>query len=479
MDKARRKASKDKKRKQTRKSGPEAAVRSADQCLRESLTLLREGHPRKAELILRDGLDRNPDTVELYANMLLALENQGKHSQALALARQAVERFPENAVAHDNLGALLKFAGHLDEARGHFRRAVQLAPAHSEFWRNLTSVTRYERGDDPDIVEMRNHAERMNLMPNVNPSMFFALGKALEDAGEYDEAFRWYGKGNRARRHRIQYDPRNLESMTNLLIEVLGQEFFDRKVDVPTSQERPIFVVGMPRSGSTLVEQILASHPEVNGVGEIPDLGATLGSLSETTAGRIRAVAEASGAELARLGRVYMDRLRKHGGDAPRIVDKFLANFLHLGFIHKALPGARIVYTTRDAMDNCLACYKVLFTSNLPYAYNLEEIAHYLHCVQRVMDHWRKFMPEQILTVAYEDMVADPEAQSRRLLEFLGLPWDERVLRFHETERRVDSASSTQVRRPIYKDSVAKWKKFEGHLQPLQEFMKRAGMLAE
>jgi hypothetical protein len=225
----------------------------------------------------------------------------------------------------------------------------------------------------------------------------------------------------------------------------------------------------MPRSGSTLIEQILASHPDVFGAGETAVLGKALGPIGNNTIARVESVPKQSEQGLEKLGKLYVDRLQDLAPDAKRIADKFLLNFMHLGFLFRAVPNARIVHSTRDAMDNAFACYKVRFTSPLPFAYDLEELGHFHNQMQRLMAHWRQFMPDSILTMPYEGLVADQEAESRRLLEFCGLEWNDAVLDFHKTDRQVHSASSTQVRQPMYKGAVGRWKNYASHLDPLRK----------
>jgi len=475
MDKARKKAAKEQKRKQAARKAKQtpASLGTPDAYLRKSLELLKARQDAKAEAVLRECMLHFPNVAEPYANLILALERQGKHREALAIGAKCAAEHPQSADALNNYGALLKFDGQLDLARQQFEQAVHAAPALGEAWRNLTSVKTYSDPNDPDLPVLASQAQASHNLTQNDPSMQFALAKALEDLGQYDESFRWYARGNRRMRGRVKYERRQFEDLVQSLIELQGDAYFAGPGPKNPSQAQPILIVGMPRSGSSLIEQILASHPEVVGTGELPELGHTLGALAPNTPGRIRAVATSSPEELARLGRVYWDRLQKQAPGATRIADKFLMNFLHLGFLAKALPGARVIHSRREAMDNCLACYKVLFTSNIPFTYDFEDLAHFHVHLQRLMAHWAKHLPNRLLEVDYEEVVRDLEGQTRRILDFAGLPWHDDCLRFFETKRRVLSASSAQVRKPLYSDSVAKWKRFESHLAPLEAALEK------
>ncbi len=478
MNKAQKKALKEKKRKDAKRKAQNAptAVRHREPLknyLDRSHRALTTGHPAKAEKIIRSGIKDHPHDSRLHANLINALEQQGQHQKAMDAARLAVklnDRFADN---HNNLGALLKFQGNIDEARGCFEKAVELNPTHGEAWRNLVATKQFESTDDEHIVAMTQAIEDAPFGNKLNPSIFFALGKALEDVGEYDQAFANYAKGNRKVRGGLRYNPENLEQVVDMIIETQGEEFFAAGPVPNATDAAPILIVGMPRSGSSLVEQILASHPDVHGAGEIALLGKVLGNIGTSTLERVGAIPRQSPEELQRLGALYAERLQDLSPDAKRMADKFLLNFMHLGFLFRAVPNARIVHSTREAMDNALACFKVRFTSILNFAYDLEELGHFHEQMQRLMQHWRQFMPDSILTMPYEGLVADQEAETRRLLEFCGLDWNDACLEFHKTDRQVRSASSTQVRKPMYKGAVGRWKHYEKHLDPLRKALGR------
>lgn len=474
MNKAQKKALKDKKRKEAKRKEQAAPkmLRHREPLknyLDRSAMALSRGQAEKAEKIIRAGIKDHPHDSRLHANLVNALEQQNRHQDSMDAALLAVklnDRFPDN---HNNVGSLLKFRGKLEEARGYFEKAVELDPTHGEAWRNLASTKKFESLDDPHIVAMTEQINNADLGSRLNPSIYFALGKALEDVGEYDLAFERYKKGNRKIRAGIRYDKAAMEQVVDAAIEAQGEEFFAQGPVANATEAAPILIVGMPRSGSSLIEQILASHADVHGAGETPILGQTMSVIGGSTLGRVQSVPKQSEEALARLGELYVENLQDLAPDAKRIADKFLLNLTHLGFLFRAVPNARIIHSTREAMDNVLACYKVRFTSTLNFAYDLEELGHFHNQVQRMMAHWRKFMPDSILTMPYEGMVENQEAESKRMLEFCGLEWDDAVMNFHETDRQVRSASSTQVRKPMYKSAMGRWKNYAKHLDPLRK----------
>jgi tetratricopeptide (TPR) repeat protein len=437
---------------------------AVDRELTRSFELLRDGHPEKAEHVLRRALERTPDHAKLLANLVNALDRQGRHSDALAVARRAVARHPEVPQSLANLAALLKFEGALDEALALYRRAVALAPEYVEAWRGLGSLKRFEDPADQELASMRALLAGLEPADVGRVPLSFAVAKALEETGDLDGAWLHYERGNRIKRSQLAYDPAEFARVFDEAFTDYDGVDMTGEPSTGATDAAPILVVGMPRSGTTLVEHILASHPAVAGVGECGELHALTRALREDAPTRPRGLAELAPADVARLGRVYAERLRRRGGDASRIVDKTLNSHLYTGLVARGLPRARFVHVAREPLDNIVACFRVLFTSNLPYTYELTELAQAYVAVNRLARRWRERLPDRFHELSYERLVADQEGETRRLLEFLGLPWSDRCLDFARTERRVDSASSTQVRRPLYTSAVGAWRKFERHL---------------
>ena len=267
-------------------------------------------------------------------------------------------------------------------------------------------------------------------------------------------------------------------ALVQRLQSVFSEAFFANRAKPPHADKAPIFIVGMPRSGTSLIEQILSTYPGVYGAGELTELDNVVHSvgksLGEREASYPDIIVNLSADELRRLGQIYIDRVWRYAPQAERITDKMPANFLHIGMIHLMLPQARIIHAMRDPMDSCFSCYSRLFAgNNLDFAYRLDTVGRYYVRYIQMMRHWQQVLPsDTVLDVRYEDMVTDTEGQARRLLAYLGLPWDERCLAFHQNQRVVRTASVAQVRKPIYRSSVARWKHFEAHLAPLLEIVK-------
>lgn len=463
-------------KKAIKKAGPsrEEAVNAA---LKASYERLQKRQYEKAETILRKALADLGRDPRMLGNLVAALENQGRGEEALTVARSAVEHFPEDAQSHNNLGAITKFQGDLEAASGSFRRAVELAPDYADAWRNLAGLKTFTDANDPDLAHMR---DLLGRLPRNNPqraAMYFAIARGLDQVGSTDDAFTHYERGNRARRGTLRFSAPDLRRLIDETIELHSAELVQSGPAAGAADDAPILIVGMPRSGSTLIEQVLASHPDVEGVGEVPDLPRALDPFIDDPRFRMRSLSLLGDEELATIGRAYALSLRKRAPEAKRVVDKFLTNYIHLGTLRRALPNARIIHATRDPLDNAFGCYTTLFTSEVPFTYDFKEIAATMAESGRLMDHWKSVMPEAITEVKYEAMVSDLEGETRKLLDFLGLPWDDRCLDFHNTDRRVNSASATQVRQPLYGSSVGRWKRYESHLKPMKSALAEFGLI--
>jgi tetratricopeptide (TPR) repeat protein len=379
------------------------------------------------------------------------------------------------ARAHQNLGALLKSLGDMDAARSAYLRAVDIEPDMTGAWRALAEMRKYASADDADIAYMTQVHQRQDLDRSQQANICFALGKAYDDLEDYDTAFAYYAEGNAAQRQQVK---------PNMDRQVGELRRFRRSIDASViarwrgagdPDPTPIFILGMPRSGTTLTEQILASHPKVEGGGELYDLARTFSGVGKI-AGLEGAfpdwLAEIDETGLKRLGRAYVDAIREGRENATFITDKMPANFRFVGLIRMILPNAKIIHTRRHPGDTCLSCYTKLFTEGQEFTYNLSDLGRYYRAYDELMAHWRAVLPPgDILEVGYERLVSDMEAQTRRLLDFCGLEWDDACLRFHENKRSVATASVMQVRRPVYTSSVQRWQRYRRHLDPLFQAM--------
>jgi tetratricopeptide (TPR) repeat protein len=399
-----------------------------------------------------------------------ALQDLGRAEEALASFDAAIAAAPALAEAHANRGLLLSQLGRKDDAARALERAVQLAPQQARLHHHLAGVRRFQKGD-PYLVAMQQLVRQADGLPaEAQIELRFALAKALGDTGEHAGAFEQLALANRLKRATFSYDERAVLGDIARIATVFDRAFLARAQGHGDPDPAPVLIVGMPRSGSTLIEQILASHPKVFGAGEPPDLEELVRGRLAPGEGFPEAAAGWPAESLRSLGTEYVRRLRAIAPDAERIVDKTLANFRFAGLVHAALPNARIIHARRDPMDACVSCYGLLFGGHQPFAYDLGELGRYALACEQLMSHWREVLPaEVLLQVQYEDLVADPENQVRRLLDHCGLEWDPRCLEFHRTERQVNTLSLNQVREPLYQSSVGAWRRFAPWLGPLRE----------
>jgi len=301
--------------------------------------------------------------------------------------------------------------------------------------------------------------------------LHFAYAKALDDRGQHEKALEHYIQGGKMKRAQLEYKESDTFGFFDAIRGAFSKEVFENRTYPGLDDDRPVFIVGMPRSGSTLVEQILSSHPDVYGAGEVKYLSRALSQLRDRFPSLPKfpeMIGKVNGAQLDILSKNYQAALSKGAGDAPKITDKLLTNFFFLGLINLMFPKAKVINTMRDPVDTCLSGFTKLFKDDMPHSYDLTELGHYYGKYRELMDHWKEVLPEGFMTtVVYEDVVADTEGEAKRLIEFLGLPWNDKCLEFHKSDRPVKTASVAQVRKPIYKSSVKRWAKYGKGLQPL------------
>ena len=414
-----------------------------------------------------------PRDAGAWAALGLARQDAGRSEEAFAALRRALDLDPGHAEAHNGIGSLHMERGAFAEAEEAFRAALRSDPRYSPALVNLVQTRRIGTEDAALVSRLEELAGRGGLTDDEAANVHFALAKAREDLGDYEGAFTHYREGNRRRRRHIHFVREATGERAAAFSNAFDSDFFARVAGGGDPTPRPVFIVGIPRSGTSLVEQILATHPECFGAGELPHLGALARSIPERVRGGDAypaCVRDLDEAEFAALGRAYLEALPAAALGATRVTDKMPANYLHLGLAAAILPGARLIWCRRDAMDVCFSVYAQHFThaDAYSYAFDLEDIAsEYLAC-ERLMAHWSRTLPLPIHELRYEGLVDDPERVIAELLEFCGLPFDERCLRFHETERRVFTASNWQVRQPLYRASLARWRRFERHLGPLR-----------
>jgi tetratricopeptide (TPR) repeat protein len=436
--------------------------------------LRRLGRMFEAEAHFARAIELKPAFAVAHFNLGVLLQDREEIERAVAEYRQALACRPDYVEALNNLGSCLRKLGFVEEARTTFERILELRPLQIEAHCNLAQYKTYQPGD-PHIANLLSQRHRLPALPDDGRVRYwFTIGKMLEDVGRHDESFAAYAEGNRCKRQVTPWDEAAHLALQRRIVATftagrLATASRPRTADGPT----PIFIVGMPRSGTSLLEQVLATLPDIHGAGEITWLAETLQSAGEEVgADDFRFPETLAGAGddvLLAQGRRYVDRIRQLAPGATHVVDKLPDNFMHIGLIHLMLPNARIVHAMRDPMDSCFSCFSRLFTgNNLGYTYDLGAVARYWVGYRELMQHWHAVLPPgRILDVSYESMVSDFENQARRLVGYLGLPWDERCLGFHNNRRVVRTASVAQVRRPIYRTSVARWKPYEAHLGAL------------
>jgi tetratricopeptide (TPR) repeat protein len=421
-------------------------------------------------------LELNPDDANAHSNLGVALMAKGKTDEAMAHYRRALGINPDHPEALNNLGNALKEEGRFDDALNHFGRAIAVRPDYAEPHFNRSEIKSFHPGD-ADLMALEALAESNKLSTDKKTYIHFALAKALEDTGDYIRAFEHLRTGNALKRSQINYDEASVRSFFERTAAVFDRRLLDRFQGSGNPSSIPVFVLGMPRSGSTLVEQILASHPQIHGAGELEHLENMAGALraSDPPLPYPECVPALDGTTLHKLGEAYLTRLPAVANGVLRIVDKAPGNFLLIGLIRLMLPNAKIIHTRRHPIDTCLSCYSRLFASGLSFTYDLAELGRYYRYYTELMTHWRSVLPpEAILDVSYEDIVYDLKAQARRLIDYCGLRWDDGCLAFHRTTRTVKTASAVQVRQPLFGSSLQRWRKYEAGLAPLLRVMQNA-----
>jgi tetratricopeptide (TPR) repeat protein len=429
------------------------------------------GRPEAAVLAFECAIELQPGNPEALCNWGLALAELGRIAEAEAKYRQAIQVDPRFDGAYNNLGLLMKARGRLTEARAAFERAIALAPRNVSYYDNLAAVRRFATGD-PFVTALEALAEHPSAFSTADQiHLHFALAKAYEHIGRAEKAFQHLLNANSLKRGQAVYDEVATLGLMDRLSELITRDVVETRQGCGDASALPVFIIGMTRSGTTLIEQILASHPQVFGAGEINLLDQAAGSIREALPGRLpfpEMIPAMSAAHLRALGALYVEGIARQAPAAKRITDKMTINFLFAGLIHLALPNATIIHAVRDAADTCVSCFATHFTKAHAHTYDLAELGRYYRHYQALMAHWHDVLPPgRIMDVQYEELIADPEGVARRIVSHCGLAWDARCLDFHRTKRAIRTASASQVRKPIYKDSVGRWRKFEPFLGPL------------
>ena len=424
---------------------------------------------REVERLLGD----DPDNRVLRTQFALSCVGLGEHERAIGLYQALLTQTPADAELHLSIGHALKTLGRTPEAVASYQRAISCRADFGDAFWSLANLKTY-RFSEPQLAQMRGALEAQGTAAIDCYHLCFALGKALEDSGAYAQSFRYYERGNALKHAEIRYRPEHIENNTHWQIKVCTPELFAARRGWGAPNPDPILIVGLPRSGSTLLEQILASHSKVEGTTELPNIQQLVTRLRgrdpDPQSPRYPPILQHLTADdLRALGEQYLAGTRVYrSAGKPLFIDKNPNNFRHLGLVHLMLPNAKIIDARREPMACCFSNFKQLFANGQEFTYGLEEIARYYRTYLELMRHWNAVLPGRILRVQHEDLVGDLEGNVRRMLEFCGLAFEPQCLSFHETQRSVRTASSEQVRQAIFREGLEQWKHFEPWLGPLK-----------
>ncbi len=431
-----------------------------------------------AEQACRMVLADEPDNADAYLVLGQIMHDTDNFESAVELLEKAVVADPDNAEVRNFYGVTLKSVGRLDEARDNILKSIDLNEKMFGAYANLNDIYLFTRENKyfKNIEQFLNAEEpgSKRALP-----LHYAYAKALEDLGEHERALDHYITGGQIKRTMLNYVEEESFSFFDRIMQTFSAEFFASKPFAGNESDRPIFIVGMPRSGSTLVEQILSSHPQVHGAGEVKYISNSMHALRDRFPSLSRfpeLATELSGAQFDAFSKDYLKRMSTHAGDAARITDKLLTNYFFVGLIHSVFPNARIINTQRNPIDNCLSAFTKLFKDDMPHSYDLGELGRYYRKYDGLMAHWREVIPaDRLKLVQYENVVHDTEGFARDLLAFLDLPWDDACLNFHKSNRPVKTASVAQIRKPIYTESIERWRKYGSKLRPLIDALELDG----
>lgn len=430
-----------------------------------ALVIYRQNRPVEALEQLDLLTEQDPDSL-VHANLHAAtLGRLGEFEDALAIYERVLEQMPNQPKVWMSAAHMLKTVGKQEQSIAAYRKAIEIRPDLGEVWWSLANLKTF-RFSDQDVAAMEAALADRTIAAEDRYHLDFALGKAFEDRGDVAASFAHYAKGNELRRQGLDYDPDDITRFVDQVIALATPELFAARAGQGCDAADPIFVVGMPRAGSTLVEQILSSHSAIEGTSELPDIPA----LARRDKSYPHSLVTLAGADLAALGEEYLRRTRiQRKTDRPLFIDKLPNNWVHTVFIMLALPNAKIIDARRHPLGCCFSNFKQHFAHGQAFSYSLSDMGRYYSDYVRLMDHIDRVQPGRVHRVIYEAMVDDTEAQVRSLLDFVGVPFEDGCLSFYNTERAVRTASSEQVRQPIFRDGTEAWKPFSPYLDPLRE----------
>ena len=417
--------------------------------------------------------DQFPDNHTYQAQKASEIMQNGGHEEAIKLLDNILQKNPYNFSTHTSKGHAQKTLGKTDEAIKSYQSAYQIKPDHGEAFFSLANLKTYSFAND-ELNSMRDQVKRFDLSLRDKSYFHFALAQACESIGEFDEAFYHLQNGNKIKNDQSKYSIERMDAELQAQIDVCDEDFFKDLGSGGYATTDPIFILGLPRAGSTLIEQILASHSMIDGTLELPNILSIAQSLrGDDIYGKLgnypKSMKSLSLDQRESFGKSFIEDTRMHRKDAPMFTDKMPNNFRHIGLIHLIMPNAKIIDARRYPLDCCFSMFKQLFAQGQEFSYGLAEAGSYYRSYVKLMDHWDKVLPNKILRVNNEDVIEDLEGEVRRMLNFLELPFEEECISFYETDRSVRTASSEQVRQPINKKGMGRWKPYAKNLKPLLE----------
>ena len=427
--------------------------------------------------------DQYPDNHTYQAQKASEVMQNGGHEEAIKLLDNILEKNPYNFSTFTSKGHAQKTLGQTDQAIHSYQSAYKIKPDHGEAFFSLANLKTYSFSAN-ELNGMRDQVKRVDLSLRDKAYFHFALAQACESIGEFEEAFIHLEQGNKIKNDQSKYSIERMDAELNGQIDVCDEVFFNELGSGGSDTKDPIFILGLPRAGSTLIEQILASHSMIDGTLELPNILSIAQSLrGDDIYGKEgnypKSMKSLTLEQRESLGKKYIDETKMHRKDAPMFTDKMPNNFRHIGLIHLIMPNAKIIDARRYPLDCCFSMFKQLFAQGQEFSYGLAEAGSYYNSYIKLMDHWDKVLPNKILRVNNEDVIDDLEGQVKRMLDYLELPFEEECISFHETNRSVRTASSEQVRKPVNKDGMARWKPYAKNLKPLVESLNQDLLLPE
>lgn len=439
---------------------------------------LRQHDFKSSENYIRQAIALNSQRVEFYQLLAEIYHEQGQHTAALKYLDHALSLDATQTNLHISKGSILMEMGEISNSEKQFLKIAEDPSADTRILAHYSLAhLRKIRADSPSVQALLSIARDIQeVSPDKLPYLYFALGKCHDDLGEWTQAFEYFSQGAALKRQRISYHTEDQIQFTQKLIHCFTQATIEHLRAFANPSDLPIFIVGMPRSGSTLVEQILASHPEVCGAGELTYLNDLIHcpiKAHPVKAGYPENILQFLPEHFHAITKQYLFYLRRISSDAIRITDKMPSNFIAIGLIHALFPNAKIIHVQRNPLDTCISCYTKLFSHGHYYSYDLTELGEYYHCYERIMNHWRQLLPTHAwLDIHYEDFIQNLELEAKRLIAYCDLSWDPACLAFYQSTRQVRTASFMQVRQPVYTSSVNRWRRFENELAPLINILK-------